>query len=91
MNKFIFYNIPALKVYISNQGAGFVLAIEKLTEEDIQMQLYKQYVAENIKTILVNSGKYLKEKWKTLKDLIWAYTKLESPAELQANHNALMY
>ena len=35
INKFIFYNIPGLKVYISNQGAGFILAIEKLIEEDI--------------------------------------------------------
>ena len=35
INKFIFYNIPSLKVYISNQGAGFILAIKKLAEEDI--------------------------------------------------------
>ena len=35
INKFMFYNIPSLKVYISNQGAGFILAIEKLIEEDI--------------------------------------------------------
>ena len=54
------------------------------------MQLYKWHVVENIKTILVNSGKYLKEKWKTLKDLIQVYTKLESPAELKANYNILM-
>ena len=35
INEFMFYNIPSLKVYISNQGAGFILAIEKLIEEDI--------------------------------------------------------
>ena len=35
INKFIFYNIPSLKVYISNQGASFILTIEKFTEEDI--------------------------------------------------------
>jgi hypothetical protein len=34
------------------------------------MQLYKWYIAENIKTILVNSGSYTKEKWKPLKELI---------------------
>ena len=90
INKFMFYNIPALKVYISDQGASFILAIEKLIQEDIQIQLYKWYVIKNIKTILVNSGKYLKEKQKTLEDLIWAYTKLESPAKLKANYNILM-
>ena len=37
INKFIFYNIPALKVYINNQGARFILAIKKLTKEDIQI------------------------------------------------------
>ena len=86
----MFYNIPALKVYISDQGASFILAIEKLIQEDIQIQLYKWYVIKNIKTILVNSGKYLKEKQKTLEDLIWAYTKLESPAKLKANYNILI-
>ena len=35
INKFIFYNIPSLKVYIGNQGVSFVLATEKLMEEDI--------------------------------------------------------
>ena len=55
------------------------------------MQLYKWHVVKNIKTILVNSGKYLKEKWKTLKDLIWAYTKLESLAKLKANCDTLIY
>jgi hypothetical protein len=35
INEFIFYNIPSLKVYISNQGAGFILTTEKFTEEDI--------------------------------------------------------
>ena len=41
--------------------------------------------------MLINSGKYLKEKWKTLEDLIWAYIKLKSPAELEANHNIFIY
>ena len=91
INKFIFYNIPILKVYISDQGASFVLATKKLTKEDIQMQLYKQYVIKNIKTILVNSGKYLKEKRKILDKLIWVYTKLESPTKLKANYNALIH
>ena len=40
--------------------------------------------------MLVNSGKYLKEKRKILEDLIWAYTKLESPAKLKANCNILI-
>jgi len=35
MNEFIFYDIPSPKVYIGDQGIGFVLAIEKLTKEDI--------------------------------------------------------
>ena len=91
INKFIFYNIPILKVYISDQGAGFILTTKKLIQEDIQIQLYKWHVVKNIKTILVNSGKYLKEKWKTLKDLIQVYTKLESPAKLKANYNTLMH
>ena len=90
INEFMFYDILILKVYISDQGASFILATKKLIQEDIQMQLYKQYVVKNIKTILVNSGKYLKEKWKILEDLIWAYTKLESPAKLKANYNTLM-
>ena len=70
INKFIFYNIPGLKVYIGNQGAGFILAIEKFIKEDIQIQLYKWHIAENIKTILVNSSSYTKKKWKPLKELI---------------------
>ena len=37
INKFIFYNIPSLKVYIGDQGASFILAIKKLIEEDIQI------------------------------------------------------
>ena len=41
--------------------------------------------------MLVNSGKYLKEKWKTLKDLIWAYTKSKNPAKLKANYDTLMH
>ena len=90
MNEFMFYDIPAPKVYIGDQGAGFVSATEKLVQEDIQMQLCEWHVVENIKTMLVNSGKYSKEKRKTLEDLIWAYTKSESPAELEANRDALM-
>ena len=35
INKFIFYNIPSLKVYISDQGAGFILATKKLIKKDI--------------------------------------------------------
>ena len=85
INKFMFYNIPALKVYIGDQGTGLILATKKLVQEDIQMQLYKWHIIENIKTMLVNSGKYLKEKWKTLEDLIWVYTKSKSPTKLEAN------
>ena len=55
------------------------------------MQLYKWYIVKNIKAILINSGKHLKEKQKTLEDLIWAYTKLKSPAKFKANYNALIY
>ena len=91
INKFIFYNIPALKVYISNQGVNFILITKKLIQKDIQMQLYKQYIIKNIKTILVNSGKYLKKKQKTLKDLIQVYTKLKSPAKLKANYNIFIH
>jgi hypothetical protein len=39
INKFIFYNIPNLKDYISDQGAGFILATEKFIKGDIQIQL----------------------------------------------------
>ena len=91
INKFIFYNIPVLKVYIGNQGAGFILVTEKLIQEDIQMQLYKWHIIENIKAMLVNSGKYLKEKQKILKDLIQVYIKLKSPVKLKANYNTLIY
>ena len=35
INKFMFYDIPGLKVYISDQGTGFILAIKKLIKEDI--------------------------------------------------------
>jgi hypothetical protein len=35
INKFMFYNIPSLKDYISDQGAGFILATKKLTKRDI--------------------------------------------------------
>ena len=86
----MFYNIPAPKVYISNQGASFILTIKKLTEEDIQMQLYKQHIAENIKAILVNSS-YNKEKRKPLKELIQKYIKLKNPIELKANYTAFIY
>ena len=91
INKFMFYNIPVLKVYIGDQGAGFILATKKLIQEDIQMQLYKWYIIKNIKTMLVNSNKYLKEKQKTLKNLIQVYTKSENPAELKANYNTLIH
>ena len=91
INKFIFYNIPILKVYISNQGAGFILITKKLIQEDIQMQFYKWHVVENIKTILINSGKYLKEKQKILKDLIQVYIKLKSPAEFKTNYNIFIH
>ena len=87
----MFYNIPILKVYISNQGASFILTTKKLIQEDIQMQLYKWHVVKNIKTILVSSGKYLKEKRKILKNLIQVYIKLKSPAELKANYNIFIH
>ena len=90
INEFMFYNIPSLKVYISNQGAGFVLAIKKFVEEDIQMQLYKQYVAKNIKAILVNSS-YNKKKQKPLKKLMWKYIKLKNSVELKANYTVFIY
>ena len=90
INKFIFYNIPSLKVYIGDQGAGFILATEKLAEEDIQIQLYKWYVAKNIKAILVNSS-YNKEKRKLLKKLMWKYIKLKNPVELEANYTVFIY
>ena len=35
INKFMFYDIPGLKVYIGDQGAGFILAIKKLIDKDI--------------------------------------------------------
>ena len=35
MNKFMFYDIPSLKVHIGDQGAGFIVATLKLAEEDI--------------------------------------------------------
>ena len=80
----MFYDIPGLKVHIGDQGAGFVLATEKLIKEDIQMQLCEWHVAKNIKAILVNSG-YNKEKRKPLEELMWKYIKLENPIELKAN------
>ena len=87
----MFYNIPSLKVYISNQGASFILAIEKLIEEDIQIQLYKWHIAKNIKTILVNSGSYTKEKRKPLEELIQKYIKLKNSIKLKANYTAFIY
>ena len=91
INKFMFYDIPSLKVYIGNQGAGFILATEKLAKEDIQMQLYEWYIAKNIKTILVNSGGYNKEKRKPLKKLIQKYIKLKNPIKFKANRTVLIY
>ena len=90
INKFIFYNILSLKVYIGDQGAGFILAIEKLIKEDIQMQLYKQYIAKNIKAILVNSS-YNKKKRKPLKELIQKYIKLKNSVKLKANYTTFIY
>ncbi len=87
----MFYNIPSLKVYINNQGVSFILAIEKLTEEDIQIQLYRQYITENIKIILVNSSSYTKEKQKPLKELIQKYIKLKNPIKLKANYTIFIY
>ena len=55
------------------------------------MQLCKWHVVENIKTMLVNSGKYLKEKRKTLEDLIWAYIKSKCLAKFKTNYNAFIY
>ena len=49
------------------------------------MQLYKQHITKNIKTILVNSGGYTKEKRKPLEELIQKYIKLENPIKLKAN------
>ena len=55
------------------------------------MQLYKWHVAKNIKTILVNSSYYTKEKRKPLKKLIQKYIKLENPVKLKANYAAFIY
>ena len=55
------------------------------------MQLYKWHVAKNIKTILVNSGGYTKEKRKPLEELIWKYIKLENPIKLKANYTIFIY
>ncbi len=55
------------------------------------MQLYKWHMAENIKTILVNSGGYTKEKRKPLEELIWKYIKLENPIKLEANYTVFIY
>ena len=73
----MFYNIPSPKVYINNQGAGFILITEKLAEEDIR-------------AILVNSS-YNKEKRKPLKELIQKYIKLENPVKLKANYAVFIY
>ena len=55
------------------------------------MQLYKWHVAENIKTILVNSGGYTKEKRKPLEELIQKYIKLENPIKLKTNYTTFIY
>ena len=55
------------------------------------MQLYKQYITKNIKTILVNNSSYTKEKRKPLEELIWKYIKLENPVKLKANHTTFIY
>ena len=55
------------------------------------MQLYKQYVTKNIKTILVNSSSYIKEKRKPLEELMWKYIKLENPIKHKANYTAFIY
>ena len=70
INKCMFYNILSPKVYIGDQGTGFISATKKLTEKDIQMQLCKWHIAENIKAMLVNSNGYNKEKQKPLEELI---------------------
>ena len=54
------------------------------------MQLYKWYITENIKAILVNSS-YNKEKRKPLKKLIQKYIKLENPIKLKANYAMFIY
>jgi hypothetical protein len=59
-------------------------------KEDIQIQLCKWYVVNNIKAILVNSS-CNKEKRKPLKELIWKYIKLENPVELKANYAVFIY
>ena len=55
------------------------------------MQLYKQYITKNIKTILVNSDGYTKEKQKPLKELIQKYIKLKNPIKLKANYTIFIY
>ena len=91
INEFMFYDIPGLKIYIGDQGAGFILATEKLAEEDIQMQLCKWHVAENIKTMLVNSSGYTKEKRKPLEELMQKYIKLKNPVKFKANCTVFIY
>ena len=54
------------------------------------MQLCKQHVAKNIKTMLVNSSSYTKEKQKPLEELIQKYIKLENPVKLKANYAAFI-
>ena len=63
-------------------------ATKKLAKQNIQMQLCKWHVAKNIKTILVNSGKYPKEKRAPLVELMWNYIKSETPTKLKANYTA---
>ena len=55
------------------------------------MQLYQWHVTKNIKTILVNSGSYTKEKRKPLKELIQKYIKLENSIKLKANYTVFIY
>jgi len=54
------------------------------------MQLCKWHVAKNIKTILVNSGSYIKEKRKPVEELMWKYIKLKNPVELKANYTVFI-
>ena len=59
-------------------------------EEDIQIQLYKQYITENIKAILVNNN-YNKKKRKPLKELIQKYIKLKNPIKFKTNYAVFIY
>ncbi len=50
------------------------------------MQFCKWHVAENIKTMLINNGGYIKEKRKPLAKLMWKYIKSENLVKLEANY-----